>query len=298
VNPPPKTSPEIPTVSRANPGCYIFLLDQSRSMDDPIGGTNVPKKVALANAVNYYLNELIAQCEKGEPQPRHYYDIALVGYTTDETTDAIEVGPAFQGALAANEGISMDFVGIPELSENALGTTDVNGATILYWYEPVAKCGTPMAAGLEYCRRLAEWWASAHPDSVPPIVVHITDGEPSHPTDDPEAAAEAEARMLRSVGTKKGSALLFNIHLSERDAPLTIFPSSEDELADDLAKMLFRMSSELPDFCLTMARAKGWKIEAGARGMAFNTDATALVNLLSIGTVVDAQAQRKRDPRR
>ncbi len=103
-------------VSRTTPGCYIFLLDQSQSMDDPIGGTTVAKKVALANAVNYYLNELIAQCEKGDPQPWHYYDVALIGYTTDENGNP-EIGPAFQGGLAPNEGIGQDLVSSVELAE-------------------------------------------------------------------------------------------------------------------------------------------------------------------------------------
>jgi hypothetical protein len=280
-------------VSRENPGCYIFLLDQSRSMDDPIGGTNLPKKKALADAVNYFLNELIAQCEKGEAQPRHWYDISLVGYSTDENTGQPDIGIAFQGALADKDGLGMDFVSIPYLNENPLGTTEVNGATILYWYEAVAKCGTPMAAGLNYCRRLADWWANTHQKSVPPIVIHITDGEPGD-EEDPEVAAQA----LRAVRTEKGTALLFNIHLSETEAPLTILPCSEAELPDTFSKMLFRMSSELPEFCLTMARNMGWNPQPGARGMAFNTDATVLVNLLSIGTITAQPVQKKRDPRR
>jgi hypothetical protein len=274
-------------VERSRPGCYIFLLDQSNSMDDPIAGNGPPKKVVLANGVNYFLNELITHCEKGDALPRNYYDVALIGYTTDERGNP-EVGTAFQGALAGADGVGFDIVSIVDIFQNQLGTTEVNGETISYWYEPVAKVGTPMAAGLHYCRDLAEMWANGHPDSVPPIVVHITDGEPSDPQNDPEAAA----RAVQAVRTKVGNALLFNIHLSEKDASPSIFPASEAELPDHFAQMLFRMSSALPDFCMVMARNLGWQVNAGARGMAFNTDATVLANLLSVGTIPERRGLR------
>jgi len=31
-------------ISRKNPGCFIFLLDQSASMEDPFGGSKRPAK--------------------------------------------------------------------------------------------------------------------------------------------------------------------------------------------------------------------------------------------------------------
>jgi hypothetical protein len=280
-------------VQRNRPGCYIFLLDQSNSMDDLCGGTTVPKKVVLANAVNYFLNELIAQCEKGPGLPWHYYDVALIGYTTDEQGNP-EVGSVLGGNPDEEDLLRPEILSIVELFQSPLGVTEVNGDAIQYWYEPVAKHGTPMAAGLNYCRDLAQMWAGVNEDSVPPIIVHITDGEPSDPHNDPEAAA----RALRSVRTARGEALLFNVHLPGEPGPMTIFPSRETELPSDYARMLFRMSSELPDFCVTMARTNGFPVEPGARGMAFNTDATALITLLNVGTVPEAKTAQPNKPLR
>jgi hypothetical protein len=266
-------------VTTRQPGCYIFLLDQSLSMEDPIGGSALKKSVALADAINRFIAELISQCEKGGARPKHYFDVALIGYTTDDQNNPI-VGSAFQGALATgDELIGLDIVGIDQLSECPLGTKDEGGALVPVWYEPVARYGTPMCRALEYCEKIASMWSANHMDSVPPIVIHITDGESSD--GDPLAAATA----LQNVRTHKGGTLLFNIHLSDESAPGTLFPSSEAPLPNDYARMLFRMSSPLPDFCVQMAQQLGWQVGAGARGMAFNTDATALSTLLAVGTL-------------
>src|SRR5262249_4627049 len=153
------------------------------------------------------------------------------------------------------------------------------GALVPVWYEPVARYGTPMCRALEHCEKIAAMWAGNHMDSVPPIVIHITDGESSD--GDPLAAAMA----LQGVRTHKGGTLLFNIHLSDAPAQGVLSPSSEADLPTDYAPMLFRMSSPLPDFCVQMAQQLGWPVTAGARGMAFNTDATALSTLLAVGTL-------------
>jgi len=270
--------PQVWNVSRSKPGCYIFLLDESLSMEDTFGGSAMKKSDALADAINLFLAELIAQCEKGGKQPKHYFDVALVGYTTDEKGQPI-VGSAFQGPLASNDLIQIDLVSILDLLDKPLRVKEEGGVKIPIWYDPVVGYGTPMSGGLEYCRGLAEMWVGNHPDSVPPIVIHVTDGEPSD--GDPEPAA----RALQSVATAKGNTLLFNVHLSDKVATPTIFPSTDADLPDDFARMLFRMSSLLPDFCVAMAHEMGWDLEPGARGMAFNADSRAMSGLLNVGTL-------------
>ena len=45
-------------ISRGNPTCFIFLLDQSGSMADPFGGEPVRKADFVADAVNRTLHDL------------------------------------------------------------------------------------------------------------------------------------------------------------------------------------------------------------------------------------------------
>ncbi len=90
--------------------------------------------------------------------------------------------------------------------------------------------------------------------------------------------------MLRSVGTEDGSALLFNVHLSERRAPSVEFPASDEVLPDSFARRLFTMSSTLPPHLQNAARQEGYMVEDGTRGFVFNADAAAVIQFLDIGT--------------
>ena len=53
---------------------------------------------------------------------------------------------------------------------------------------------------------------------------------------------------------------------------------------DELAKVLFNMSSVLPEMFYRNAVAEGIPLQPGARGMAFNADLVVLVKFLDMGT--------------
>jgi hypothetical protein len=273
------------SISRQNPGLVAFLLDQSASMVDGIAGSQRRKCDALAVAINRFIKDLTTECLKGEPKPRHYFDVAVIGYGTDDQGFP-QIGPAFQGALAGR-----DWVSVIDLYDNPLRMVekevdDGEGGLIkkrtYVWYDAVApeQSGTPMMQALYHCHHLTSKWIAAHPNSFPPIVIHFTDGESID--GDPEQAAAA----LRELATSDGNVLLFNCHLSDRDVPAVSFPDSAHNLPDEYSQMLFRMSSHLPEPCLVTARAKGFKVAAGARGMVLNGDSTALIQLIQIGTTI------------
>src|SRR4051812_24985566 len=93
-------------INRKTPGYFIFLLDQSGSMSDGIAGGNRPKAEALASTINRFVSDLITECLKGEPTPRHYFDVSVIGYRTD-TEGRYIVGPALQGALEGRDVVSV-----------------------------------------------------------------------------------------------------------------------------------------------------------------------------------------------
>src|SRR5262245_16740764 len=52
-------------ISRQNPACLVFLIDQSGSMDEPIGGgTGEKKKQVVADAINRLLYNTVLRCSK------------------------------------------------------------------------------------------------------------------------------------------------------------------------------------------------------------------------------------------
>jgi hypothetical protein len=55
-------------ISRTNPSMFLFLIDQSGSMDDPFGGGEADRKKAegVADAINRLLQNLVIKCAKSE----------------------------------------------------------------------------------------------------------------------------------------------------------------------------------------------------------------------------------------
>src|SRR5947209_14850658 len=67
-------------ISRTNPTCLLFLIDQSNSMDGPFGGQDGKKKSeGVADAINRLLQNLVLKCAKATGI-RDYFQIGVVGY--------------------------------------------------------------------------------------------------------------------------------------------------------------------------------------------------------------------------
>ena len=285
-------------IDRANPGCIVFLVDLSNSMLDGIAGTPRAKMDTVSTAINRFFQELITSCEKGEEKPRNYFDVGLIGYTTDANGVAI-VRPLFQLALEGR-----DLVSIQELYDNPLeierrrkkefvddgagGLTEVEKeiAFPVWFRSPQATemFGTPMCTALGYGAQVIRAWIEQHPGSFPPMVINLTDGEST------DGMPVPFAEDLKSLATSDGNVLLFNCHLSGRDAQPVFLPATDGMLPDEYARDLFGMSSVLPDKLRHMAEVKGISAPTGCRAMAFNADAVSLLKLLNVGTQVVAAA--------
>ena len=272
-------------ISRANPACFLFLIDQSESMKHAIGGGDVPmqKAEAVADAVNRLLSELSIKCAK-EDGVRDYFHVGVIGYGAN-------VGPIFDGKLAGRELVPLSEVAaqparIEERERSASsrggrgGTATKQAVKVPTWFSPVAYGDTPMCGALNRARSVLAAWLAEHPGSFPPIVLNITDGESTD--GDPSGAAEA----LRNLTSTDGHVLLFNLHLSSDHSEPVVFPVIESTLPDDYARLLFRLSSPLPEDMRTAANRHDLSLPEGARGFAFNADISAVVRFLDVGTQV------------
>jgi hypothetical protein len=266
-------------VSRSNPSCFLFLIDQSGSMEDPFGGeAGRTKAEGLADAINRLLQNLVIKCAKSEGV-RDYFHVGVIGY-------AEKVGPALGGALAGR-----DLVPISELAnlparveerqkkvEDGAGGLVEQTVKFPVWFDPVSKGGTPMVQALGEATRVLKGWLADHPDAFPPIVINITDGES---TDGDPSAAAAE---LRNLATSDGNVLLFNVHLSSTQAQPLEFPDNSENLPDKFAKLLFSMSSPLPAYMVETAGQEGFAVTEESRGFVFNADLVSVIRFLDIGT--------------
>ena len=265
-------------ISRSNPSAFVFLIDQSKSMEDPFGGGQGKRKAdGVSDAINRLLQNLVIKCAKGEGI-NDYYVIGVIGY-------GAKVVPAFGGALAGKFLVPISEVAnnparveerTKKVDDGAGGLID---QTIKFpvWLEPVMDNGTPMAEAFKTAHQLLQTWIANHPDSYPPIVINITDGE--YNTD-----PTAEAQALTGLSTSDGNTLLFNCHISGHTSAQIVFPNSDAGLPDEWARKLFALSSLLPQSMSDSAIGEGYPIGADARGFAFNADLVELIRFLDIGT--------------
>ncbi|MBD0739406.1 vWA domain-containing protein [Streptomyces sp. CBMA29] len=266
-------------ISRTNPGCFIFLVDQSTSMSDAIGGESAQQKAdVVADAINRLLTELSVKCAK-EEGVRDYFHVAVVGY-------GHSVGSAFGGALAGRDLVPLSEVAnCPARVENrskkipdGAGGLVETSISFPVWMDPVAQGGTPMTRALGYAGSLVARWIEEHPGGFPPIVLNLTDGESTD--GDPTSAAIS----IASHATADGTVLLFNLHVSAGSGSPVTFPDAEAGLPDTYAQTLFGMSSVLPSHMRSYAASQGHRVSESTRGFVYNADITSVVEFLDIGT--------------
>ena len=265
-------------ISRSNPTCFVFLLDQSASMQDQIGGTAQRKCDVVADSLNRLLSELAIKCAK-EEGVRDYFYISVIGYGAN-------VGPAIGGQLAGRELVPLSEVAAApsrletrnkKVPDGAGGLADQE-VKFPVWVDPVAANGTPMSAALTQVQSVLSAWLLAHPECFPPVVLNLSDGESTD--GDPSFAGEA----VRQLASSDGNVLLFNLHVSQDSSTPITFPDSDTSLPNEFAKSLFNLSSLLPPGLRSYAQQQGMPALEGSRGFVFNADMTSIVQFLDIGT--------------
>jgi hypothetical protein len=278
--------PYLAAISRLNPTCFLFLVDQSGSMEQPFAGQADKRKAdGVADAINRLLQNLVLKCAKADGI-RDFFHVGLVGYGG-------QVASMFGGPLAgqtllpisrlANNPIRLEDRS-RKISDGAGGLLDQK-FKFPVWFEARAAGKTPMCAALALARKYLEGFLAEHPACYPPLVINITDGEASD--GDPQAAAQE----LRNLASTDGNVLLFNAHISAmRSSPLE-FPAEEAALPDKFARLLFRLSSPLPPKLAEAARADGFPTSPHSRGFVFNADLVSIIRFLDIGTRVSQGAR-------
>jgi len=272
-------------ISRQNKACFLFLLDQSYSMEEPLGNSTNRKCDELVTAINGWLQNMAIRAS-GDEGIKDWMDVGVFGYRTDQQANPI-IQSALQGALAGRQLVSIAEIGgnparidtrTQYIPDEETGEMIEVPCEVPVWVDPVTEGGTPMCHMLYHTHDMLRQWIAAHPRSFPPIVVHITDGESQD--GDPIPYADA----VKNLATEDGNVLLFNCHLSMTAADPFMFPASEQGLPDELARVLFRMSSVLPEPFYRHAMMEGFPLQPNARGMAFNADMVCLIQFLNMGT--------------
>jgi len=268
-------------ISRANPTCFVFLIDQSSSMLEPFAGRDDKQKAdGVADAINRLLQNLAIKAAKSEGI-RDYFYVGVIGYGG-------RVGSGLGGPLAGQQLVPISAIADnPIRVEQRTRKVDDGAGGLVeqsfkfpVWFEATATGRTPMCQALGLAQQWIGGFIRRFPACYPPLVLNITDGMATD--GDPLPPAKA----LMELATSDGTVLVFNAHVSAKPARPVEFPAGEDGLPDNFSRLLFRMSSPLPPKVLEAARADGFPVGLGARGFVFNADLVSVVRFLDIGTRV------------
>ncbi len=281
-------------ISRANPACLLFLLDQSGSMMEALAGQpGQTKQEQSEQAISGILNAVSLRCSQGM-EVRDYFHIGIIGY------DQAGLQAVFRGTSIDNPFLPVSqVVDLAEIEQRRVREPDGTGGVVEvdrsvpvwgfnFWRDesveperelPYTSGGTtPTQKTLDIAFDVLQFWIPQHQASYPPIVIHVTDGMGTDGNPEPSAA------RIRDMTSNDGNVLLFNVHLSDVAAVPIQYPDREDGLPDEFARSLFRMSSVLPESIRALATTLDLPVRDNSRGFVFNADMTALVQFLDIGT--------------
>ena len=268
-------------ISRNNPAAILILVDQSLSMNDPFAGQPDQKKAdGVADAVNRLLQNLVLKSAKSEGV-RDYFLVGVLGYGAKLHAG---VGGSLPGQVlvpisrVADSPLRVETR--TQLVDDGSGEYVEQPFRFPVWFEPRAAGMTPMAEVFTKAEEVLAHFVDTYPDSFPPILINLTDGKPT------DANPLPIVRRIKRLETNDGTTLVFNLLISADPKPPIYFLAEEELLVDPFAKLLFRMSSELPPRLAVAAQTEGYDIQPGARGVVFNADLTAVVRFLDIGTRV------------
>lgn len=269
-------------ISRANPTCFLFLVDHSTSMVDPIMGIpgNPKKAQFVADALNKVIQSLVVSASKDMDVWR-YYQIGVLGYGSVVTStlggeladqDLSWIDDIYKNPLRIEDRFKKE-------PDGAGGIIEVN-TKFPVWVDPVARGSTPMCAVLERAVAILTQWVEANPMSFPPTVINLTDGESND--GDPRVPAEA----LKSLATSDGNVVLLTVHASSNQFLQPIFFASDIEaMPDHSSRVMYEMCSPLTSSMRqTAEELLDLNLAENAKGIVYNSDIAGIVQALEIGT--------------
>lgn len=265
-------------ISRRTPTAFLFIIDQSGSMNEALFDSTETKMSIVAKVVNRTLYDLFSMALKGD-EFYDYFKIGIIGYGGAGIANCLEY--ISNRGFVSSEAVSDKPKSIQKvLKKVSDGDGGLVGKEVQspVWLEPSASGGTPMKAAFDMAYSWLEDWCANNPTCYPPTVMHLTDGESTG--DDPMRSAE----KIKNLSTNDGDVILFNCHISTKENKSYSFPQSSGELGDANAKKLFEMSSILQGKLLENVKNRYPSTTVGSRAFMFNADYTQIIDFFDLGT--------------
>ena len=232
-------------VSDDNPTGIVFILNQSYPTEEQIiyKGTSKPISHVLCDIINMQLYTLLTLNTSGDTI-HNRYQVSVIGYGD-------YCYSCFNGNLRYK-----DFVDLKELKDNPIeirkiivekktrrGNVQIESEQPI-WIKPRNGGNAHLFTALERATVMLEKWVSLHPNSFPPIVIHVSCFGYNGKDD---SFIIQQANEIKSLYTKDGNVLFANLIFTQKDEESIIFPNSLVEMGESyFGEMYFLMSSQLP----------------------------------------------------
>src|SRR5262245_46398445 len=149
-------------ISRDNPTCFLFVIDQSGSMDEKTESGR-SKAQFVADVLNKTLYTLVTNCSKADGV-RNYFDIGVLAYGGSDVRTGF--GDELSGAVIHSiNAISEKPLRIEERAkkvDDGAGGIVEQKTKFPIWFDPQSSGGTPMRAALTKAMQTIADWCDAH----------------------------------------------------------------------------------------------------------------------------------------
>lgn len=281
-------------ISRANPQLIVILIDQSASMSELFF-----QNYSIAHTAKYItdncLYEIMRNCVSGD-EIRPYVDLAIIGYGTSVVSATPKI-PMEQLPFSVTE-LQNSYIKRNEIDDSSIGDADEGVSKPRFeWVEEKSLGTTSMWGALKKAKEITEKWIANHRNSFPPMILNITDG---YANDDPEIGERwdsyqdlgdvstldivATVKDIQKLATTDGNVLLCNAHVSADEKKIITYPVDIQNIENPFAKLMFEMSSVIPDNLLKTGVEMALPVRPGSRLFLFNSEAHSLLNFLRFGT--------------
>lgn len=234
-------------ISTRTPGCVVFLVEQSGEIAKR-GVSGFSLSFEMKRIVDMTISDLLESNRKaGKVVPR--VKVGIFGYSNCHFSWCSTLRQEASGLkMISDEFCQVEKEYIDE--KNHLVIPD-------FFIEHLRGDGD-IASGISNLTEVVQRFAFKHPESPPPIVYHVFHSEPQHAQKKNILYA---MQNLKSVATKNGNTLLFNIKINSHDKNFEIFPHEYSVLNDHSNVVLMEGSSYLP---LSLQEMFNWHNLSGA----------------------------------
>jgi hypothetical protein len=269
--------------SSATPGYIIFLVDQSGSMgENYTGGINKAEFTALA--INRIINDLIFTNSAGDKIKDRVF-ISVIGYGGQGGNSVDDIRSDYLSAFA-DTPLRIEKVK-KKVSDGAGGLVEIEEEMAIYLEPTCPKNGlTPMGEAFDFAKQLIEGWISKKPENPAPIIINISDGMPftgSNQKEDIEKTISL-ANSIMQINTNDGNPIVFNVHLGQPPFNESKFESNESKISNEEGKLLFKISSLVPETYREAARKYEFITSEDSRGFVSNAGPETLIKFINFGS--------------